>query len=35
LTKGASKREAFVKARNKCKEKYKNPASWAAFIMMD
>ena len=35
LTKGASKREAFFKARNKCKEKYKNPASWAAFIMMD
>jgi CHAT domain-containing protein len=35
LTKGLSKREAFIQARNKCREKYQDPASWAAFIMLD
>jgi CHAT domain-containing protein len=35
LTKGVSKRDAFIQARNKCREKYQDPASWAAFIMLD
>jgi tetratricopeptide (TPR) repeat protein/CHAT domain-containing protein len=35
LMKGASKREAFTQARNKCREQYQDPASWAAFIMLD
>jgi CHAT domain-containing protein len=33
--KGASKREAFTQARNKCREQYQDPASWAAFIILD
>jgi CHAT domain-containing protein len=35
LTQGASKREAFIQARNKCRERYQDPESWAAFIMLD
>jgi CHAT domain-containing protein len=35
LMKGASKREAFTQARNKCREQYQDPASWAAFIILD
>jgi hypothetical protein len=35
LMQGASKREAFIQARNKCREQYQDPASWAAFIMLD
>ena len=35
LTQGASKREAFIQARNKCREMYQDPESWAAFIMLD
>ena len=35
LTQGASKREAFIQARNKCRDLYQDPASWAAFIMLD
>ena len=35
LTQGATKRDAFIQARNKCRERYQDPASWAAFIMLD
>ena len=35
LTQGANKRDAFIQARNKCRERYQDPASWAAFIMLD
>jgi CHAT domain-containing protein len=35
LMQGMSKREAFIQARNNCREKYQDPASWAAFIMLD
>jgi CHAT domain-containing protein/tetratricopeptide (TPR) repeat protein len=35
LTQGVSKREAFIQARNKCREQYQDPSSWAAFIMLD
>jgi tetratricopeptide (TPR) repeat protein len=35
LMQGLSKREAFIQARNTCKEEYTDPESWAAFIMLD
>jgi len=35
LMQGASKREAFIQARNLCREKYQDPTYWAAFIMLD
>lgn len=35
LMQGASKREAFIQARNKCREQYHDPVSWAGFIMLD
>ena len=37
LTKGMSKREAFLTAQNKVKTTvgFENPRYWAAFIMLD
>ena len=35
LIQGLSKREAFIQARNKCKDQFPNPEAWAAFIMLD
>jgi CHAT domain-containing protein len=37
LTKGMSKREAFLAAQNKVKTTagFENPRYWAAFIMLD
>jgi CHAT domain-containing protein len=35
LMQGVSKRDAFNQARNKCREEYPDPSSWAAFIMLD
>jgi len=35
LLSGKDKREAFLEAKRKCKEKYIYPQYWAAFIMLD
>jgi CHAT domain-containing protein/lipopolysaccharide biosynthesis regulator YciM len=35
LLSGKDKREAFLKAKKSCKEKFPEPQYWAAFIMLD
>jgi tetratricopeptide (TPR) repeat protein len=35
LLSGKEKREAFLEAKQKCKEKFPEPQYWAAFIMLD
>ena len=35
LMQGMSKREAFIQARNKCRDQFPDPEAWAAFIMLD
>ena len=35
LLKGKNKREAFLLAQNSCRQKFKEPYYWAAFVMLD
>lgn len=35
LLNGKDKREAFLEAKQKCRNKYSNPENWAAFIMLN